>query len=238
MTREQRQSWGRCQDPKRLRLLARIESQVPFRVEEQLAFGRRLPWIRVLDADRLLERAIRHQEEGYEAWDPFWAATWRAADGMGHYLQQLPLSGERVLEIGCGNGRAGVAAAMIGASVTFTDAATTALLVSRFHAWDWMDRCRVRHLRWPSDPTFHERFPWIVGSDIVYDPNIWVALEGCLRNYLARDGLVLLSEPQRHTGDRFLPWIRERGWQVEIDFFDLRDGGLPIRIFKCRLGSA
>jgi hypothetical protein len=44
-----------------------------------------------------------------------------------------------------------------------------------------------------------------------------------------------LSEPQRHTGDRFERWIRMAGWKCDSEMIDLQDGQREIRIFRCRL---
>ena len=75
------------------------------------------------DPDAMLIEACERQDAGEEGViDPFWAATWRAAAGLDRFLDTLaPLDGCRVLELGCGTGHAGLAAALRGAKVTLTD---------------------------------------------------------------------------------------------------------------------
>ncbi len=58
-------------------------------------------------ADELLEKALSRTDRTADELDPFWAATWRAAIGMDRYLGRLDLSGQRVLELGCGKWKGG-----------------------------------------------------------------------------------------------------------------------------------
>jgi predicted nicotinamide N-methyase len=140
-----------------------------------------------------------------------------------------------VLELGGGSGRAGIAAALRGAQVCITDASNLALLACRYNARFVAPRVQVRRLDWAHPEALPRRYPLVLGSDIVYNPNLYPILEPCLRRALDKNGCVLLSEPQRHTGDRFEAWIRAAGWSCASDLVDLEDGERPIRIFQCRL---
>lgn len=223
-------------------LLARIERQVPVEETQTVIAGKNVPWIRVVDPDRLLLKALEEGEQGDFHVDPFWAAAWRAAVGMDVFLGQLLTKSDRtdwngapILEVGSGSGRAGISAAIRGAKVVMTDASTTALLVAKFNAWPVRDRVYVRTLDWRSRSIDLGKFRIIVGSDIVYDPNLFPILEPCLRRHLADDGVVYLSEPQRHTGERFKKWIQSAGWVIREHFIDLEDDEKNIRIFECRV---
>ncbi len=173
--------------------------------------------------------------EATEDLDPFWAATWRAAIGLDKFLQNLSLCDVRVLELGCGSGQAGVGAAAQKARVTMTDAVGLALMVAKLNAWSLRDRIHFQRLRWNLDQLAQAPFPVIIGSDLVYDPRLFEWLDVCARNHLAEGGRVYLSEPHRHTGDRFSKWIRNAGWHSIEHDVDLLDGRVPIRIFECWL---
>ncbi len=198
------------------------------------------PWTRVVDTDPLLESALRNAlrnnvDECVEQ-DPFWAATWRAAIGLDHFLSSFEgLDGLDVLELGGGSGRAGISAALRGARVCITDASNMALLICRYNARFLADRVAVRRLEWSQPTELHRRYSLILGSDIVYNPNLYPILEPCMRQAVADDGVVLLSEPQRHTGDRFEKWIRAAGWRCDSTLLELGDDQRAIRIFQCRL---
>jgi predicted nicotinamide N-methyase len=194
------------------------------------------PWTRVVDPDRLLESALQKHEDGSIERDPFWAATWRAAMGLDQYMGTLTsLNGVSVLELGGGSGRAGIAAALRGASVCITDASNHALMICRYNARYVADRVVVRRLEWSNSKELSNQYAMVLGSDIVYNPGLYPILEPCMRRAIAKGGSVILSEPQRHTGDRFESWIRAAGWRCNTSFVDLQDGERAIRIFECRL---
>ena len=159
----------------------------------------------------------------------------QAASGLEKFFDRFDVSGQRVLELGCGSGRVGIGAALRGAQVVMTDVVGPAMLVSRFNARFVHDRVTVRRLEWKDERLSLPKFKCIIGSDLVYDPALHPILEPCLRRHLAVGGVVLLSEPQRHTGDRFRQWILSAGWQLKEHFVDLADGHRPIRIFQLSL---
>lgn len=221
------------------RLLARIQKQVPIEHTSTTIAGREYPWTRVVDPDSLLLSALSKSREGTVELDPFWAASWRAAQGLDTFLGTLDsLNGVRILELGGGSGRAGISAGIRGAEVLITDAVPTALMVCRFNARQVAEKVQVRLLDWRDRTTRLEPFPIIIGSDIVYDHKLFPILEPCMRRHLAAGGVAYLSEPQRHTGDRFEKWIGAAGWKCSSSFVDLEDGQRQIRIFTCRLDAA
>ena len=218
-------------------LLARIQRLVPIEHTSTVIAGRNYPWTQVIDPERLLEQALQDRDRCSFEVDPFWAATWRAATGLERFLDRIDLVGQRVLELGCGSGRAGIGAAVRGARVVLTDVVGRALLVARFNARLVKDRLSIRRLEWGNEQLPGPKFKVILGSDIVYDPALHPILEPCLRRHLDRDGVVLLSEPQRHTGDRFQNWITAAGWRLQEHTIDLGDNNREIRIFELRLRS-
>src|SRR5262249_8523325 len=53
---------------------------------------------------------------------PYWAELWPAAVAMVHYMTaRLPLTGRRVLELGCARGSVGIGARLRGARVWSTN---------------------------------------------------------------------------------------------------------------------
>ncbi|MCA9132437.1 MAG: methyltransferase domain-containing protein, partial [Planctomycetales bacterium] len=216
-----------------LALKARIEQRVTLAPSPLQLAGRDLLWYRVTDGDRLLQSAVSNPQRPAEELDPFWAATWRAAQGLDRWLGNYNLRGIRLLELGCGSGQAGVGAAYRGAQVTMTDAVGMALLVARLNAWAIRRQIRLRRLKWGEQTLPTANFPLIIGSDLVYDPQLFSRLDRCARQHLAPGGRLLLSEPHRHTGDHFAGWIRAAGWNTRQHDVDLEDGRVAIRIFEC-----
>lgn len=212
-----------------------VESIVPL-VEIPIDLnGTEFLWHKVVDPDLLLSEAVTLSDLPATDVDPFWAVSWRAAEGLDTYLDRFELDGTRVLELGAGAGYAGLSAAARGAQVTLTDSVDLALLVARLNSWPVKSRTQLRRLRWGDDVLGEAAFPIIISSDLVYDPTHFTQLERCARQHLAAGGHWILSEPNRHTGDRFGQWIEENGWQCATHQLDLSDSRIAIRIFDCQI---
>lgn len=192
------------------------------------------PWTSVIQPDQVLEESVSRKDLSVAEADPFWASLWRAYRGLVQHLGTMSLSGKRLLEVGCGQGAMGIAAAMQGAEVTLSDSVGNALLVARLHAWPVRHRVRVRRLRWGVDRLAGEKFDIIAGSDVLYEPDAWGDLLETATAHLAEQGVVLFSEPPRYTGERFAAWMEQRGWSVRVVWIDLHDQKPAIRIFICK----
>ena len=186
------------------------------------------------DPEGMLVEACRRQDAGETGViDPFWATVWRAAAGLDQFLERFPLDGMRVLELGCGTGRAGLAAALRGAQVTLTDGVSDPLLLVQLTVAPLGSRCRVRRLRFGVDRLSEPPFPLILGSDVTYLRQLWPELEQCLRQHLADGGEALLSDPRRVIADEFRGWIIGRGWRYEEHAVTLDDDPQhPIRVMR------
>lgn len=215
-----------------LAIKLRVERKVKLVTEVIELGGRAFNWSRVTNPDDLLIAALADPKTPAEELDPFWAATWRAAIGLDRFLQRLDLQGVRVLELGCGSGKAGIGAAAQGAHATLTDAVGIALQVAKLNGWPIRERLEFRRLKWDNE-FLGEQFPIILGSDLVYDPSVFEKLIACADRHLQPNGRLYLSEPHRHTGDRFSSWIRSIGWSSIEHDVDLQDNSTPIRIFEC-----
>lgn len=188
------------------------------------------------DPDGMLIDACERQDAGEAGViDPFWAATWRAAAGLDHYMERLNLADMRILELGCGTGHAGLAAVHRGGHVVLTDGVDDPLLLVRMSTWEVRDRCRVQRLRFGLDRLDEPKFPLILGSDVTYLRTLWPELDQCLRDHLAEDGEILLSDPYRIIANEFRQWIQDRDWRYEEYKITLHDDPEhPIRVMRLR----
>src|SRR5437588_6114365 len=74
------------------------------------------------DADALLDGMTQEEFERSDERMPYFSAIWASAESLvAHVLAGSPLNGMRVLDLGCGLGPCGFAAAARGARVTFLD---------------------------------------------------------------------------------------------------------------------
>src|SRR5215204_5701127 len=79
--------------------------------------GRELLLLAPRDSEALLsEAAFAHEE-----FLPYWAELWPSALALARVLARRPLTGRRVIELGCGLGLPAIAAALAGGRVLATD---------------------------------------------------------------------------------------------------------------------
>lgn len=135
-----------------------------------------------------------------------------------------------VLDLGCGMGLSGTVAAALGAHVMFADLESPALLFARLNSLPYRRRILTRRINWQTD-RLDRTFDLILGADILYEQAQWEFLEPFWKAHLAAGGKVALGEPGRQTGDRFIPWIRERGWDLIEEEHAVATRPRPIRIF-------
>ncbi len=187
----------------------------------------------------MLIEACQRQDAGEQGViDPFWATTWRAAAGLDQFLGRLDLQDTNVLELGCGTGHAGIAAALRGAQVVLTDGVDDPLLLAGMSSLSMRDRCQVRRLRFGIDQIDSASFPLIIGSDVTYLRQLWPELDVCLRQHLRGGGEVLLSDPFRIIANEFRDWIQDQGWHYAEHKIDLKDDPAhPIRVMQLTLNS-
>ena len=163
---------------------------------------------------------------------PYWAESWDSAFVLAEWLTNRSIKDAAVLDLGCGMGLVGTVAAALGAVVTMVDAATPALLFSRYNTLAWSHRVSIQKVDWRQD-RLDRSFQWILGSDVLYDPADWPFLHEFWRKQLAPYGTVVLVEPGRRTGDKFLQWIQTQPWQIETQEVAYQ-AIVPTRIIQLR----
>ncbi len=160
-----------------------------------------LVFIKVADLDPLLDQISDPDEI------PFWAEIWPAAIGLAEFIidHQSWFTGKTVLELGAGVGVAGIAAKLVGATVTQSD-----FLEDAFHF------IRINSLRngvepgpflladWRKFPLEFGRFDAIIGSDILYEKTLHTNLLQIFRQTLKPEGTIWLADPGRDFGIQFI----------------------------------
>ena len=211
------------------------------------------------EADRR-EKLTGRRQNDQDLHLPYWAELWDSAMGLACFIERHRPNGQeiapdpifppfdaewktgsgaifcprrRVLDLGCGMGLSGTVAAALGADVTFADIETPALLFARLNSLPYRSRVRTRRLNWRSDH-LPRKFDLILGADILYERAQWEFLEPFWKSHVMPDGLVLLGEPGRQTGESFLDWIRSRPWRLRIFEEPAPPRPKPIRIFELR----
>lgn len=166
--------------------------------------------------DAFLEDAGVQEAHHRDEYMPYWAYLWPAAMVMARRVaaHSWP-AGTTALEIGCGVGLVGLAALACGLRVTFSDYDRTAVAVSLFNArQNGLADAEGLLLDWRQSP--EQRFPVVLGCDIVYEARNHAPILALLDRVLTSEGLA---------------WIGDAGRQLAADFISLADR----RGFRCRL---
>lgn len=181
--------------------------------------GRSIRVVRPADPDRLLD------DPGVLAWNrqddymPYWAYLWPGAHLLADAVEREPWrEGTQALEIGCGLGLAGLVALGRGLRVRFTDYDEAPL---RFAARSAEangfapETYSTARLDWRELPD--ERYPVILGADVLYESKLVPLVADLLARLLDPDGLALIAGPYRVASEGLAACLQERGLVQEIE---------------------
>lgn len=152
-------------------------------------------------------------ERGAE--QPYWIEIWPSSVAVSRCLVRLAggplgLQGKRVLDLGCGLGVPGTAAASLGASVSFADMQPDALAFAswnaqRAHPEGVAPLCH--QVDWSRERVVGQ-FEILVLADVSYRPVHHRPLLDHVESCLADGGIVLHADPFRPESDGFLKSLR------------------------------
>lgn len=187
----------------------------------------------VPDAGSWIRRGawVAATERGAEP--PYWVQVWPASVCVARLLARVgSLRGKRVLDLGCGLGVPGIAAAKAGATVTFADREPDALA---FAVWNGTraatDAAPVAHrLDW-SREVVPGAFDVVLLADVSYRPVHHAALRRHLDACLAPGGVIVHAEPQRRESRAFVQWLQDAfATEVVLASTSFRDARIAVRV--------
>ena len=178
---------------------------------------RELPLTIIEEPDWFLERLSREDSEG-RLYLPYWTYLWEASVGLARYIERLgeTLTGQCILEIGCGFGLTGIVACQNGAEVVFTDAEQEALRFARYNALQngVAERAAFVQMDW-NFPCLRGHYPYILASDVIYEEHHWQPIVNLLQEHLAPGGVALFSEPNRTNAIGFFDMVCDNGFTYQ-----------------------
>lgn len=169
----------------------------------RLVLVRPRDWTALLDAERAAGRDA-----------PFWAATWPSGEELARVVATAPLRGRHVLDLGCGLGLAGIAAARGGADVLAVDASADAVTFAAENlSLNGVD-ARTATCSW-ADPALAELGPFdlVLGGDVLYSRAGAESLLRRLPALVAAGGEVWMTDPGRAAAEAMLKAARAT-WTV------------------------
>jgi predicted nicotinamide N-methyase len=191
-------------------------------LEEQLQIGSHSLVIdRIRNTNALLE-SIDPTTFSVDERLPYWAELWPSSIELARYcLERTGMCGRKVLELGCGLGLAGIAAAMAGAHVVFSDYEPVALDFARSNVLKNLpsdvigSRVKFRLLDWRSADVIGP-VDMIIGADVTYEQRNFLPILSFVRRALAHNGCAVFTDPDRTTGMSFFALAEQQGFHVTL----------------------
>jgi predicted nicotinamide N-methyase len=184
-------------------------------IEETVTLGgREVRLLRPRSGDAVLDEVLNEDNPGDERL-PYWAELWPSGVALAAAVLAAPLTGIRVLELGCGLGLVSVAAALAGARVLAADQSPEAVAFTAANARN--NGVAVRTVRCGFDSAepllAEEPFPLVVASDVIYEPLNVPMLVALLPRLVPPGGHVWLADPGRPPEQRFVSEVDRAGWR-------------------------
>jgi predicted nicotinamide N-methyase len=147
-------------------------------------------------------------EEAFAAEEflPYWAELWPSGVALARVAGARAWRGARVLELGCGLGMAGIAAALAGARVLLTDWSPDAVRFAAANAERSGARAETLVCDWSRPEAIVARAPWdaVLAADVLYERRNGDVLLELLPRLVDERGEILLTDPDRATAAGFL----------------------------------
>jgi predicted nicotinamide N-methyase len=154
---------------------------------------------------------------------PYWADVWPSALGLAIRVAQERGNGRRLLELGCAVGFVACLAAKVGFQVTATDYYMEACEFTRLNAHrNGLPLPTTRVVDWRDYPTDLRDFEVVIASDVLYEKPYCDLVAECFARSLAREGLGILTDPQRTLAAGFPAAAERAGLRI------VERAGIPV----------
>jgi predicted nicotinamide N-methyase len=188
--------------------------------------GRELALLAPRDGDALLSEEAFEREEFL----PYWAELWPSAVALARVVARRPLTGRRVLELGCGLGLPAIAAALAGGRVLATDWSPDAVAMTARNADRNGVELATAVYRWDAPPP-RPAWPLVLASDVLYEARNVPALLELLPRVTAARGEVWLADPGRAPAAGFFDQAAAT-WRIDTI---PHDGPAHVTVHRLRI---
>jgi predicted nicotinamide N-methyase len=217
-------------DPPPPDFLSPLKSRFPTRIHRLKAAGREIDLLAPVDPDALLDDPIVEARYKADNYLPYWPIIWPSGLMLAERILRetgsppelpggVPQAAARAIDLGCGLGTTGIAAALRGWHVTFTDYDPEAIEFAAHNALrNGVPPERIRALPMDWREPLDETFPWVLASDVLYERRLHGLLLDAVERLLApapRAGEAWVSDPQRTAAEDFPLAAVGRGFRVE-----------------------
>ncbi len=156
--------------------------------------GLSLRCLRIADLDEIILDCLENGNFN-ETELPYWGKIWEASILLAAFLMAQPVVPERqILEVGTGLGVSGLFAAACGHAVTLSDHKKEIIRFIRANTLlNKLDKVPVMNVDW-TNPSSHQRYDWIVGSEVVYHRPTYDSLVQFFQQTLKPNGTIFLAK--------------------------------------------
>jgi predicted nicotinamide N-methyase len=190
------------------------------------------------DPDELLDRITQEEFERLDERMPYFGAIWPSAESLVARILLGPrLDGRDVLELGCGLGACGFAAARRGAHVTFLDWEPRALEIVEASALEQglpLSAFDLVVADWRRPPRMGP-FDLVLGADVLYEERNAPAVADFLAAHLKPGAEAWITDPGRPHARRFPALAKRCGLDyLGGELLPPKPHGLKITLLRLR----
>lgn len=192
------------------------------------------------DPDTLLDELIQRPDTDPDVLDerlPYWSEVWPTALALTPFILEggLIAPNDTVIELGCGLGLPGIAAATRSENVIVTDYQQDALHLARINALTNLERdIPTALIDWRQPPEL-QKADILIAADIAYEERFFQPILNTFNQLLKPGGHIMLGEPNRPFAKPFFEQLEHAGWEfisypvtvpnpnpIEITLYDIR----------------
>ena len=147
---------------------------------------------------------------------PMFGVVWPSGEALAMLMQDEPIEGRRILEVGCGIGLASLMLKARGADVTATDfnPAAARFLASN-EQLNGLGSIPFLRASWYDEQTGLGTFDLVIGSDVLYERQHVEALAGFIHRHAGERCEVVIVDPARGNAGRFSRAMTTLGYRHE-----------------------
>ena len=190
--------------------------------EDTIELARRtVRMLRPRNGDAILDELLSEDDPDEDRL-PFWAELWPSGLALAGAIASQPLTGRRVLELGCGLGLVSGTAALAGARVLAVDRSPEATAYTAANAARNGVALETVVGAFDQPGRWLQEAPWdlVLAADVLYEQRNVPVLLWLLPRLVATTGEVWLADPGRSMLPTFLGGVDVTGWhrdQVPAD---------------------
>ncbi len=199
-------------------------------VFEKIILGNKsLKYIRPVNFDTILDNYIEKYNDA--DYIPYWAEFWPSGQIMAREIfENYDFKNEGVLELGSGTGISGLSVPLKNGKIIYSDYDPNAFSFIRInHFLNNNNIPQILRIDLTNNNPI-KKYNWLIASDLAYEKRLFVPLIETMKNFLAPNGKILLTEPERSFASPFFKLLEENGFQYNKKLLEANNNNKDITI--------